>query len=374
MLDRELRNITILPGDGIGPEVIAQAEKTIQAIGFRFDHEFSLDYGIIGAKAIDEKGTPFPPETLEKCKKSDAVLLGAIGDPKYDNDPDATVRPEQGLLGLRKQLHLYANIRPIKVYHMLRHLSPLKNDRIKNVNLVIYRELTGGIYFGKKGRYENGKIAYDHCVYSDSEIRRIAKLAFEAAMNRRKKLCLVDKANVMETSRLWRSVVRSMAKEYPEVETSYLYIDNATMQLMIEPSQFDIILTSNLFGDVLSDEASVIAGSLGLLPSASIGASAYLFEPVHGSFPQAAGKDIANPIGTILSVAMMFRHFGMEQEAKEVERAVSLCMTEGIMTIDLDVEVHYSCSQLGDLVYSIIAEDLEQINKRQLSVGSSSII
>ena len=373
-MKKELKNIVVLPGDGIGPEVIAQAEKTLHAIAYRFNHDFNLDHALIGAKAIDETGTPFPKVTLEKCRKSDAILLGAIGDPKYDNDPDAKVRPEQGLLALRKQLNLYANIRPIKVYDQLTHLSPLKDERIKNVNCIIYRELTGGIYFGEKGRYEGGQIAYDHCVYSIAEIKRIAKLAFKAAVSRRKKLCLVDKANVLETSRLWRSVVREMAKSYPEVETSYLYIDNATMQMMIAPSQFDIILTSNMFGDILSEEASVIAGSLGLLPSASIGATFCLFEPVHGSYPQAAGKDIANPMGTILSVAMMFRHFDMQEEAKAVEKAIDLCMKEGIMTKDLDVEVHYSCSQLGDLIYSIIAEDLDQINKRQLSMGSSSII
>ncbi|GLR18116.1 3-isopropylmalate dehydrogenase [Portibacter lacus] len=371
---KQLKNITILPGDGIGPEVIAQAEKSIQAIAYRYNHDFSLDYAFIGAHAIEETGSPFPEETLRKCRKADAILLGAIGDPKYDEKFESDLRPEQGLLALRKQLQLYANIRPIKVYDNLTHLSPLKEKRIKNVNFVIYRELTGGIYYGKKGRYENGKIAYDHCVYSESEIKRIAILAFEAAMDRRKKLCLVDKANVLETSRLWRSVVKEVAKKYPDVETSFLYIDNAAMQMMNSPAQFDIILTTNLFGDILSDEASIIPGSLGLLPSASIGRNSCLFEPVHGSFPQAAGKDIANPMGAILSVAMMFRHFEMEQEALEVERAVDLCMKEGIMTKDLEVEVHYSCSQLGDLIYSIIAEDLEQINKKQLSVGSSSII
>ncbi|MCL4106493.1 UNVERIFIED_CONTAM: hypothetical protein GTU68_030451, partial [Idotea baltica] len=368
------KNIVILPGDGIGPEVIAQAEKSIQAIAYRYNHNFSINHAFIGAHAIDETGDPFPKETLSKCKKADAILLGAIGDPKFDDKIENEIRPEQGLLALRKQLQLFANIRPIKVYDKLKHLSPLKEKRIKNVNFVIYRELTGGIYYGKKGRYENGKIAYDHCVYSESEIKRISILAFEAAMERRKKLCLVDKANVLETSRLWRSVVKELAKEYPEVETSFLYIDNAAMQMMNSPSQFDIILTANLFGDILSDEASIIPGSLGLLPSASIGRKSCLFEPVHGAFPQAAGKDIANPMGAILSVAMMFRHFEMEKEALEVERAVDLCMKEGIMTKDLEVEVHYSCSQLGDLIYSIIAEDLEQINKKQLSVGSSSII
>ncbi len=369
-----LNSIAILPGDGIGPEVVAQAEKALQAVAYRFNHEFTLKYALIGAKAIDETGSPFPKETLEICKSADAVLLGAIGDPKYDNDPDASIRPEQGLLALRKQLNLYANIRPIKVYKNLTHLSPLKDERIKDVDCVIYRELTGGIYFGEKGRYEGGTIAYDHCVYSVPEIRRIARLAYDSAMGRKKKLCLVDKANVLETSRLWRSVVRELAFEYPEVDTSYLFVDNAAMQMMIAPSQFDIILTSNLFGDIISDEASVIPGSLGLLPSASIGTNSCLFEPVHGSYPQAAGKDIANPMGTILSLALMFRHFEMTEEAIAIENAVELCMHEGIMTIDLDVEVHYSCSQLGDLIYSIIAEDLDQINKKQLSVGSSSII
>lgn len=373
-MSKKLRNIVVLPGDGIGPEVTAQGEKAIQAIAYRYNHEFNIDYAYIGASAIDHTGDPFPAETFEKCVKADAILLGAIGDPKYDNNPNAKIRPEQGLLGLRKQLHLFANIRPIKVYEKLTHLSPLKEERIKGVDCIIYRELTGGIYFGKKGRYEGGKIAYDHCVYSVGEIKRIAKLAFKAAMSRRKKLCLVDKANVLETSRLWRSVVQEMAKDYPEVDTSYLFVDNASMQMMIAPVQFDIILTSNMFGDIISDEASVIPGSLGLLPSASIGTKSCLFEPVHGSYPQAAGKDIANPMGTVLSVAMMFRHFNMIDEAETIEKAVNLCMDEGIMTMDLDVDVHYSCSQLGDLIYSIIAEDLDQINKKQLKVGSSSII
>ncbi len=370
----KLKNIVILPGDGIGPEVIAQGEKTIQAIGYRFNHAFNLDYALIGGQAIKKTGNPFPKKTYEKCKNADAILLGAIGDPVYDHDPNAKVRPEEGLLALRKKLKLFANIRPIKVYEKLKHLSPLKNERIKDVNFIIYRELTGGIYYGEKGRYEGGTIAYDHCVYSIGEIKRIAILAFEASMGRKKKLCLVDKANVLETSRLWRQVIQEMAKDYPEVETSYLYIDNAAMQIMNAPAQFDIILTANLFGDILSDEASIIPGSLGLLPSASIGFDSCLFEPVHGSFPQAAGKDIANPMGTILSVAMMFRHFDMNEEADAIEQAIDLCMEEGIMTKDLDVEVHYSCSQLGDLIYSIIAEELDQINKKQLSLGSSSII
>lgn len=373
-MERTLKNIAVLAGDGIGPEVIAQAEKAIHAVAYRFNHEFNIDYASIGAKAIDETGNPFPDTTLLKCREADAILMGAIGDPKYDNNPSAKVRPEQGLLALRKQLNLFANIRPVKVYDKLTHLSPLKDERIKNVDLVIYRELTGGIYFGEKGRYEGGTIAYDHCVYSVAEIKRISKLAFEASMTRRKKLCLIDKANVLETSRLWRSVVQEMAKSYPEVETNYMFIDNATMQMMNEPAQFDIILTSNMFGDIISDEASVIPGSLGLLPSASIGTKACLFEPVHGSYPHAAGKDIANPMAAILSVAMMFWHFNWNKEAEAIEKAIDVCMNEGIMTKDLDVEVHYSCSQLGDLIYSIIAEDLDQVNKKQLSVGSSSII
>lgn len=373
-MKRVLKNILILPGDGIGPEVTAQAVKAIQAVAYRFNHDFNLDYSLIGAKAIDATGEPFPEETYEKCLKADAILLGAIGDPRFDNDPTALIRPEHGLLAIRKLLDLYANIRPIKVYEKLSHLSPLKPERIKGVDFIIYRELTGGIYFGDKGQSADGKSAYDNCNYTIDEIKRIAILAFEAAMTRRKKLCLVDKANVLETSRLWRAVIRELSLEYPDVETSYLFVDNAAMQMMIAPAQFDIILTDNMFGDILSDEASVIPGSLGLLPSASIGNDYCVFEPVHGSYPQAAGKDIANPMATILSVAMMFRHFDMKLEAEMVEKAVDICMMEGIMTKDLDVEVHYSCSQLGDLIYSIIAEDLDQINKKQLRVGSSSII
>ena len=276
------KKIAILPGDGIGPEVMAQGVKTLKAIEDKYGHEFKLKEAIIGGIAIDQTGNPLPEKTLEVALDADAVLLGAIGTPKYA-DPTLKVRPEQGLLGLRKALGLYANIRPIKAYDNLVGLSPIKNERIKGADFVIFRELTGGIYFGESGYADDGETGYDTMTYERYEIERIAHAAFKSAMLRRKELCLVDKANVLESSRFWRNTVDRIAKEYPEVELSYLYIDNAAMQVILNPTRFDVVLTANLFGDILSDEASVIGGSLGLLPSASIGDKRCLFEPVHGS-------------------------------------------------------------------------------------------
>lgn len=366
------KKIAVLAGDGIGPEVIDQAVKILVGIADRFGHEFEFRHGLIGAVAIDKTGSPLPQETIDLCKNSDAILLGAIGDPRYA-DPTLKVRPEQGLLAIRSELGLFTNIRPVKSYDKLIHLSPLKREIISNVDFVIYRELTSGIYFGESGRKDNGNEAYDICTYRRHEIERIAHLAFADAQKRRKKLCLVDKANVLESSRLWREVVQEIAPQYADVAVDYLYVDNAAMQIILNPRRFDVMLTSNLFGDILSDEASVIAGSLGLLPSASKGNKYSLYEPVHGSYPEAAGKNIANPFATILSAAMMLEHFGLSKEAELVNTTIEYCMNKSILTEDLDPDVRYSCSQLGDVIQALIMEE-DLMNIRSMKTGNSSII
>lgn len=367
--------ITVIPGDGIGPEVTAQSVKVLNAIGSRFGHTFQYRYALMGACAIDETGNPLPDATIEACLESDAVLFGAIGHPKYDNDPTAKIRPEQGLLRLRKTLGLYANIRPIAHYPTLSHLSPLKAERLENVDFVIYRELTGGIYFGKKTLDETGQSASDNCVYSSEEIERIAHPAFQHAQIRRRKLTLVDKANVLETSRLWRKVVQGIAPKYPDVVVDFLFVDNAAMQIITNPAQFDVVLTENMFGDILSDEASVISGSLGMLPSASIGKGAALFEPIHGSYPQAAGKDIANPLGSILSVAMLLDHLNLIEEAQVVRDAVHWSLAENIVTQDIDSKNYHLCSTLGDLLSIHIQEgEAHTINRKNMLMSASTII
>lgn len=350
---KKLKKITILKGDGIGPEVVDQALKVLNTVAAKYDHTFVYDEQLIGAIAIDQVGNPLPDQTIKSCKKADAILLGAIGHPKYDNDPHAKIRPEQGLLKIRKKLGLFANIRPVKIFDNLRHLSVLKPEVLHGVDMVIYRELTGGIYFGKKESNENE--ASDLCHYHRYEIERIVKLAFEEATKRRNKLCLIDKANVLDTSRLWRDVVQNMKKDYPTVEVDYLFIDNAAMQMILNPSQFDVIVTSNMFGDIISDEASVLGGSIGLLPSSSAGNRARLYEPVHGSYPQAAGKDTANPIATILSVEMMFRDFGLLEEADEILEAVTFCIDNNLLPIDLIKEKALLCSEIGDQIASHIS-------------------
>src|SRR5215831_8230281 len=345
------KNIVVIEGDGIGPEVTRQSLKVLNAVADKFNHEFEYKYCLMGAVAIDRTGNPLPDETIEACLNSDAILFGAIGHPKYDNDPSAKVRPEQGLLKLRRSLQLFANIRPINTYSSLHHLSPLKNKNLEDVDLIIFRELTGGIYFGKKELSEDGANAIDECVYTKAEIERVANLAFRYAQKpeRRKKLTLVDKANVLETSRLWRKTVQQVAKQYPDVKVDYMFVDNAAMQIILNPKQFDIILTENMFGDIISDEASVLSGSLGLLPSASVGTGAALFEPIHGSYPQAAGKDIANPLGSILSAAMMLDHFGLAEEAALVREAVEWTLSNGFVTKDIDPVNFYFTSTIGDL-------------------------
>lgn len=350
----ETKNILVLPGDGIGPEITAEARKVLLAVAEKFDLRFEFDFGTIGAQAIYASGDPLPAETVEKALKADAVLLGAVGVPELDGEKDPMRRPEMGLLRIRKALELFCNVRPVKCYPETMHLSPLKPEIVKGVDFVIFRELTGGIYFGEKGRTIDGYIAYDHCTYSVDEVKRIARLAFEEAMLRDKKLLLADKANVLETSRLWRETVTAMGSEYPEVQLSYMFIDNAAMQVVLNPAQFSVVLTENMFGDILSDEASVIPGSLGMLASASYGKHTALFEPSHGSFPQAAGKNIANPVATIISAAMMVQYLGYPDAARAIEKAVELSLKDGVATGDIVKTNPASCSTVGDYIAKMI--------------------
>lgn len=349
------KKIAVIFGDGIGPEVTRQSVNILNTIARVYLHEFEFAYCLMGAEAIDQTGSPLPDETIAVCLNSDAVLLGAIGHPKFDHDPQAKVRPEQGLLQLRKALQLYANIRPVVTYPALQRLSPLKAKHTEEVDFVIYRELTGGIYFGKKEINEEQTYASDECVYTRSEIERISHLAFLQAQQRRKKLTLVDKANVLETSRLWRKVVQEIAAGYPDVEVDYMFVDNAAMQLIVNPRQFDVILTENMFGDILSDEASIIAGSMGLLPSASLGNGVALFEPIHGSYPQAAGKDIANPLGSVLSTAMMLEYLGLKTEAAVIRDAVEWTLKHNFVTKDIDPVNFYLTTTVGELICEYIS-------------------
>ncbi|MFN4975163.1 MAG: 3-isopropylmalate dehydrogenase [Bacteroidota bacterium] len=357
------KKITVINGDGIGPEVTAQSVKVLDAIASVHGHTFHYEYCLMGADAIDQTGEPLPKATIDSCLQSDAILFGAIGHPKYDNDPSAKVRPEQGLLQLRKELQLFANIRPVTTHASLQHLSPLKDKQLKGVDFVIFRELTGGIYFGKKEKSEDGNTASDTCTYHRFEIERVAQLAFQYARQRRKKLTLVDKANVLESSRLWRQVVQDMAPIYPDVKVDYMFVDNAAMQIILYPSQFDVVLTENMFGDILSDEASVLSGSLGLLPSASVGNHTALFEPIHGSYPQAAGKDVANPLGSILSAAMLLDHLGLSSEAAQVREGVNWTLKSGFVTLDIDPVNNYSTSAIGDLIAGFITRHADLSGK-----------
>jgi 3-isopropylmalate dehydrogenase len=367
--------IAVIEGDGIGPEVTRQSVKVLNAIAEQFGHEFIYKYCLLGADAIDKTGSPLPPETIDICLDSDAILFGAIGHPKYDNDPTAKVRPEQGLLGLRKALQLFANIRPINTYSSLHHLSPLKTKNIEGVDFIIFRELTGGIYFGKKETNEEQTYAIDECAYSKEEIERVAQLAFQAAQKRKKKLTLVDKANVLDTSRLWRKVVKDIAPQYADVVLDFLFVDNAAMQIILNPKQFDVILTENMFGDIISDEASVISGSLGLLPSASVGNRNALFEPIHGSYPQAAGKDIANPIGSILSAAMLLEYFELHEEAALVREAVEWTLTNQFVTKDIEPINFYFTTTIGELISDYIGNKIPgRLNTENIELRKSTII
>lgn len=345
------KNIAVLPGDGVGPEITAEAIKVLETIAQKFDHEFRFTTGLIGATAIDKTGNPFPKETEELCLKSDAILFGAIGDPKFDNDPTAKVRPEQGLLAMRKSLGLYANVRPIFTFKDFVSKSPLKPEIIKDVDFVVVRELIGGIYFGKKGRSEDKTYAYDTNEYSKPEIERVAQFAFRLAQKRKKHLTVVDKANVLETSRLWRETIQQMQHNYKNVIVDFMFVDNASMQIIKRPSEFDVIVTENMFGDILTDEASVITGSIGMLPSASIGEKTSLFEPIHGSFPKAKGLNIANPIGTILSAAMMLEYsFNLQKESVAIFTAVEKILAKGLGTKDIVSQNPLSTTQLAEAI------------------------
>ncbi len=348
--------IAKLPGDGIGPEVVEQAVKAVDAVCAKFGHEVSYTLGYVGACAIDRSGDPYPQETHALCMESDAVLFGAVGDPKYDNDPAAKVRPEQGLLAIRKQLGLFANLRPVETFRSLVGKSPLKTELVDGADFLCIRELTGGMYFGEKGRKDGGDTAFDTCIYSRFEVERILKLAFEYAQRRRKHLTVVDKANVLESSRLWRQIAREMEPQWPDVTVDYMFVDNAAMQLIRQPKFFDVLVTENTFGDILTDEASCISGSMGLLASASVGAHTSLFEPIHGSYPQAAGKNIANPVAAILSAAMMFEYaFGLMEEGAAIRKAVAASIDAGVVTEDLAAGGKaYSTSEVGDWIASEI--------------------
>ncbi|QQS49935.1 MAG: 3-isopropylmalate dehydrogenase [Bacteroidota bacterium] len=346
--------IGVLPGDGIGPEIVEQAIKVLNAVGKKFNHKFVYTYAPVGAAAIDELGDPYPEATHQVCMNSDAVLFGAIGHPRFDNDPTAKVRPEQGLLAMRKKLGLYANIRPVSTFASLIEKSPLRTHIVEGADMVVVRELTGGIYFGEKGRSEDLKKAFDTCTYTVEEIERILKLAFHYAAQRNKRLTVVDKANVLATSRLWRQTAQAMEKDYPEIVVDYMFVDNAAMQLIQWPKKFDVMVTENMFGDILSDEASVITGSLGLLPSASVGIHTSVFEPIHGSYPQAAGKNIANPVATILSAAMLLESLDLIDEAKVVRNAVEASLQAGVVTEDISKEKPHKTSEVGDWIASRI--------------------
>jgi 3-isopropylmalate dehydrogenase len=369
------KKIAILPGDGVGPEVINPAVRVLDAVAKKYDFQVQYSFGTIGADAIEKTGSPLPDATLSDCLQSDAVLLGAVGHPKYDLDPTLPVRPEMGLLKIRKELGLFASIRPVVTYPSIYHLSPVKSNLLENVDILILRELNGGIYFGEKKHDAEFETASDQSTYTAREITRIARLAFEYALKRRRKITLVDKANILETSRLWRKVVTAVASEFPGVDLNFMYADNAAMQLIVCPAQFDVILTDNLFGDILSDEASVLSGSLGLLPSASIGNGPALFEPVHGSFSNTAGRDTANPIGTILAVSMMMDYFGFTNAAKEIEEAVEWSISNAFVSKDLDPVNFYFTSTIGELICDyILGKTDHAVNKENIQIRKSTII
>ncbi|MCQ2214773.1 MAG: 3-isopropylmalate dehydrogenase [Bacteroidales bacterium] len=342
--------IALLPGDGIGPEVVDQAVKAVDAVCKKFGHKVTYTKALVGACAIDATGKAYPAETHDVCMKSDAVLFGAVGDPRFDNDPTAKERPETGLLAMRKQLELYANLRPVETWKSLISKSPLRTELVDGADLICIRELTGGMYFGEK--HEADDMAFDTCKYTRPEIERIVVKAYEIARNRRKKLTVVDKANVLASSRLWRKVAQEIAPKYPDVETDYMFVDKAAMVLIQNPKYFDVMVTENTFGDILTDEASVIAGSMGLLASASVGVHTSVYEPIHGSYPQAAGKNIANPLATILSAAMMFEtSFGLMAEGKAIRDAVAASIDNGIVTEDLaGNNKAYGTKEVGDWV------------------------
>jgi 3-isopropylmalate dehydrogenase len=352
--------IAVLEGDGIGPEISKVGVDVMNAVCKGFNHNVNYTYAICGADAIDKVGNPFPEETFRICSEADAVLFSAVGDPKYDNNPTAKVRPEQGLLAMRKKLGLYANIRPVEPFECLLHKSPLRADIVKDANFICIRELTGGMYFGEK--YQDNDKAYDTNYYTRPEIERILKVGFEYARKRKKHLTVVDKANVLASSRLWRQIAQEMESEYPDITTDYMYVDNAAMRMIQEPTFFDVMVTENTFGDILTDEGSCISGSMGLLPSASVGTGTPVFEPIHGSWPQAKGKNIANPLAQILSVAMLFEHFGLEAESSLVREAVNASLDANIRTPDIQADglEAYSTTQVGKWIVDYIETVISQ--------------
>lgn len=346
--------IAVVPGDGIGPDIITEALKVLGEVGMRFGHRFDFSFYLAGGAALDAVGEPLPESTVLGCRDADAILLGAVGGPSWDH-LEGRLRPEQALLGLRSQMGLFCNLRPAVLHTELASACPLKPEIIGDgLDIMVVRELTGGIYFGDRGITDDGARAYDTMTYSVDEVKRIAKIAFEAAMKRDKRLCSVDKANILENSRLWRRTVVEVSQEYPEVELTHMYVDNAAMQLVRDPGQFDVIVTTNMFGDILSDEASMITGSIGMLPSASLNADNFgMYEPIHGSAPDIAGKDMANPIATVLSCAMMLRYtFDLNSEAEAMEKAVSEVLAAGYRTKDIYTEGTklVGTRKMGDLI------------------------
>lgn len=348
--------IAVLAGDGIGPEISAEGVKVMKAVCSKFGHQVTFTEALCGAAAIDAVGNPFPEETLKACQDADAVLFSAVGDPRFDNNPNAKVRPEQGLLAMRKQLGLFANIRPVQTFDCLIHKSPLKDELVRGADFVCIRELTGGMYFGEKK--EGDDYAYDTNAYSRHEVERILKVAFEYAQRRRKHLTVVDKANVLASSRLWRKVAQEMAPQYPDVQTDYMYVDNASMRMIQDPKFFDVMVTENTFGDILTDEGSCISGSMGLLPSASTGESTPVFEPIHGSWPQAKGLNIANPLAQILSVAMLFEYFNLKEEGTLIRRAVDASLEANVRTSEIQVAggEKYGTKEVGQWITDFILQ------------------
>lgn len=348
--------IAVLAGDGIGPEISAEGVKVMKAVCSKFGHQVTFTEALCGAAAIDAVGNPFPEETLKACQDADAVLFSAVGDPRFDNNPNAKVRPEQGLLVMRKQLGLFANIRPVQTFDCLIHKSPLKDELVRGADFVCIRELTGGMYFGEKK--EGDDYAYDTNAYSRHEVERILKVAFEYAQRRRKHLTVVDKANVLASSRLWRKVAQEMAPQYPDVQTDYMYVDNASMRMIQDPKFFDVMVTENTFGDILTDEGSCISGSMGLLPSASTGESTPVFEPIHGSWPQAKGLNIANPLAQILSVAMLFEYFNLKEEGTLIRRAVDASLEANVRTPEIQVAggEKYGTKEVGQWITDFILQ------------------
>lgn len=347
-------NIALLPGDGIGPEISRAGVEVLNAVAKRFGHTFSYTHALVGAAAIDATGDPFPDETFQICEEADAVFFSAVGDLRFDANPDAKVRPEQGLLAMRKKLGLFANIRPVQTFKCLLHLSPLRPELVEGADFVCIRELTGGMYFGEK--HEGNDEAFDTCIYTRGEIERILRVAYEYAERRSKRLMVVDKANVLASSRLWRRVAKEMAPEHPDVATDFMYVDNAAMRMIQEPRFFDVMVTENTFGDILTDEGSVISGSMGLLPSASTGEKTPVFEPIHGSWPQAKGKNIANPLAQILSVAMLFEYFNLAEEGSLIRKAVNASLDANVRTPEIQVEggAHYGTDAVGRWIVDYI--------------------